>query len=124
MASVNPPIECDLSVLSREQREQLAALTDRLFPLTDDVRELPDGYALGFTDAPAELLSDAAVFIALDRLCCAFLRHGLTVDPGPGVAWLELTGGPDAKEAIADDIRTRVPDHLAASAGLVPPRAR
>ncbi|HSK98228.1 MAG TPA: hypothetical protein VK891_16495, partial [Euzebyales bacterium] len=99
------PIACDLSVLTDQERRDLEALANQIFPRADRAVDLPDGYALGFSDARADLLADVAAFIALDRLCCAFLRHALVVDAGPGVAWLELTGGPGAKEAIASDLR-------------------
>ncbi|HSK96081.1 MAG TPA: hypothetical protein VK891_05635 [Euzebyales bacterium] len=110
-----PPIVCDLSVLSAAQRARLEDVAGRVLPRADRLRELADGYAVGFIDAPADLLADLAAFIALDRLCCAFLRHALVSDPGPGLTWLELTGGPGAKEAIADDILTSVPGELTAA---------
>jgi hypothetical protein len=99
-------------------RERLAALGDKLFPTAQDVRDLPDGYALGYHDAPPELFAELAEFIALDRLCCAFLRHSLVSDPGRGTVWFEFTGGQGAKEAIASDLAQLLSDDLAAAAGL------
>lgn len=103
-ADPTPPIMCDLSLLTDEQRHRVEELARRRFPQADEVHELTDGYALAYADASPELLADLAEFIALDRLCCAFLRHALVADAGPGRVRLELTGGPGAKEALRSDI--------------------
>lgn len=113
------PILCDLSALSEDQRDRVTALARRMLPRADQLKVLPDGYALGFSDASAEQLADLAELIALDRRCCAFLRHGLVCDPGPGITWLELTGGPGAKDAITDEILQLVSTAVAAAAGVV-----
>lgn len=112
-------IECDLTALPDGGRERVTALGYRLFPMVREVRDLPDGYALGYHDASPELVSDLAEFIALDSICCAFVRHALVADPGRGTVWLEFTGGPTgAKEAIASDLARFLADDLAVAAGL------
>jgi hypothetical protein len=111
-------IECDLTALPDGGRERLTTLVDKLFPMAREVRDLSDGYAIGYHDASPELFSELADFIALDRLCCSFLRHGLVSDPGRGTVWLELTGRQGAKEAIASDIAQWLSDDVAITAGL------
>jgi hypothetical protein len=111
-------IVCDLTALSDDGRERVIALSDTLFPMAREVRELPDGYALGYHDASPELYSDLAEFIALHSVCCEFLRHGLVSDPGRGPVWLEFTGSQGAKEAIAGDLARFLSNDLAAAAGL------
>lgn len=111
-------LECDLTALPEGGRERLTALGHKLFPMAREVRELSNGYALGYDDASPELFSDLAEFIALDSICCAFLRHGLVSDPGRGTVWLEFTGGQGAKEAIASDFASLLSDDLAVTAGL------
>jgi hypothetical protein len=111
-------IECDLTALSDSGRERVIALADKLFPMAREVRDLSDGYALGYHDASPELFSDLAEFIALHSICCAFVRQGMVADPGRGTVWLEFTGGPPgAKEAIASDLARLLSDDLVA-AGL------
>jgi hypothetical protein len=112
-------IECDLTALSDSGRERVIALADKLFPMAREVRDLPDGYSLGYYDASPELFSELAEFIALHSICCAFLRHSLVADPGRGTVWLEFTGGPPgAKEAIASDLARLLSDDLAVAAGI------
>jgi hypothetical protein len=111
-------IVCDLTALSDSGRERVTALGHRLLPMAREVREMPDGYALGYHAASPELFSDLAEFIALDSICCAFLRHGLVADPGRGTVWLEFTGDHGAKEAVASDLARYLPDDVAVAAGL------
>jgi hypothetical protein len=111
-------IECDLTALSDDGRERVIALSHKLFPMAREVRELPDGYALGYHDASPELYSDLAEFIALHSICCAFLRHSVVSDPGRGPVWLEFTGGQGAKEPIASDLARLLSNDLAVAAGL------
>ncbi len=43
-------------------------------------------------------------FIQLERQCCPFLRFQLTVEPGGGPIWLELTGPPGTREFLAHGV--------------------
>lgn len=106
-----PPIACDLSVLSDRQRDRLEELGSVLSRV-DHIEELDDGYALAFVDASIGLILELAEFVALDGLCCAYMRHAVVCDAGPGLTWLELTGAPEAKQAIAADIGRLVPGDL------------
>jgi hypothetical protein len=118
MTDETPVIACDLTALPDGGRERVAALSGKLFAMVRHVRDLPDGYALGFEDASAELFSELADFIALDRLCCSFLRHGLVSEPGRGTVWLELRGQQGAKEAIARDVARLLPNDPSGAVGL------
>jgi hypothetical protein len=112
MTDEMPAIACDLTALPDGGRERVTALAGTLIPMAGEVRDLQDGYALGYHDASPGLFSALAEFIALDRLCCPFLRHGLVSDPGRGTVWLQLTGRQGAKEAIASDLAALLPDDL------------
>jgi hypothetical protein len=68
-----------------------------------EARWLPDGVLLRFAADP-EQLEMLATFIALERRCCAFLRFRLTVEPGGGPVWLELTGPPGTREFLAAEL--------------------
>lgn len=74
MPATEPPITCDLSVLTERQRARLEELTVRRFGEVAELLALPDGYRLGFVDPTDELLADLAEFLAFDRRCCPFLR--------------------------------------------------
>jgi hypothetical protein len=69
----------------------------------EEVRWLPDGVALRFATEP-ERLAMLATFIDLERQCCAFLRFRLTVEPGGGPLWLELTGPPGTRDFLAAEV--------------------
>jgi hypothetical protein len=68
-----------------------------------EARWLPDGVRLRFA-ADAERLAMLATFIDLERRCCAFLRFRLTIEPGGGPVWLELTGPPGTREFLAAEL--------------------
>jgi hypothetical protein len=60
---------------------------------------LNDGYALRFPTDDATL-TELMQLIQLERQCCAFLRFRLTVEPGGGPVWLELTGPEGTKSFL------------------------
>jgi hypothetical protein len=68
-----------------------------------EARWLPEGVALRFA-ADTEHLAMLATFVELERRCCAFLRFRLTVEPGGGPVWLELTGPPGTREFLAAEL--------------------
>jgi hypothetical protein len=62
--------------------------------LLADAREripVADGYRWRF-DPSADVLARAASTIDAERQCCRFLKFVLTVEPGGGSVWLEITG--------------------------------
>ena len=108
MSHSSPPLVCDLSKLTVSERRQLEAVVAELFPSANEVRALPDGYALGYLDASAETISKMAEFITYDRLCCGFLTHALVSEPLEGITWLRMTGRDGAKEVLAADVKQLV----------------
>jgi hypothetical protein len=105
---MNPPITpfvCDLTRLTDEQRTRLIAVSAHVFGAAVEVRVLHNGFALAFRDASAELISKMTEFIAYDRLCCAFLEHGMVSEAGGGPTWLNISGPEGAREVIAPDLQ-------------------
>jgi hypothetical protein len=100
-----PALVCDLSTLTDDQRIRLIEVSAEVFGAAGEVRELPNGFALAYRDASAELISKMAEFIAYDRLCCPFLEHAMVSEAAGGRTWLKITGGQGAKEVIAADMR-------------------
>jgi hypothetical protein len=45
----------------------------------------------------------------LERRCCAFLHLRLTVRPGEGGIWLEMTGPPGTPEFLAAEVVGEAP---------------
>ena len=83
------PIACTLLGAERQQRR--TQVFDRVFSRVKETRPLDDGYAIRFT-ADDSALAELMQLIQLERQCCPFLRFRLTVEPGGGPVWLELTG--------------------------------
>jgi hypothetical protein len=93
---------CDMSALSREQREAHQQLIGQLFGgLLRETRELPDGYAYRFDGEHYPLLAD---FITNERLCCPFLSFRLDVAPERGPVWLQLTAQGDVKPFLREEL--------------------
>lgn len=83
------PIVCDLTP------DEIQARRDGLLPgLLSEACErvsVTDGYRWRF-DSSADLLARVGHTIDAERRCCRFLRFVLTVEPGGGSVWLEITG--------------------------------
>lgn len=113
-----PPIACDLTVLTSEQRDRVTSLAVELFGRAASIEVLDDGYDVVWSDTTTDTIVELAEFVAYDAMCCTFLEHSITVDAGPGATHLRLTGREGAREAIAADFAPLLPPELAATAGL------
>ena len=97
------PIACDLGGLDALQRERRQALREQISPATQEVKELPDGYAFRFPAEPSLCLA-AAEFVTLERLCCPFFNFVLEVEKEGGPLWLRLTGREGVKEFLRAEL--------------------
>lgn len=97
-----PPVACSLS--PRELRERRAGIIARLRRHREETRVLPDGIAVQYDASTPEVLAALGEFIAAERQCCPFLRFRLTVEPGAGPVWLELTGPSGTREFLEREI--------------------
>ncbi len=97
------PIACNLFGLTEQQRKRQQELRTLLFEAGREVRELPDGYAIGLPATTANILA-AAEFVTLERLCCPFFRFELAVGGPAEPAWLRLTGGKDVKDFLKSEL--------------------
>ena len=86
-----------MGALSDEQRKRILVLVKQFRAAGQEVRELPDGYALRL---PAEsvMIKDVAEWITLERLCCPFFRFEMEVEQEGGAMWVRLTGREGVKE--------------------------
>lgn len=91
------PLACTLSATEQAQRgDEIAPL----FAEMQEVRELPDGYALRYPGGEtwaARLLA----FITGERACCPFFTFALVFEPQQGPLWLHLRGPAGTKEFVA-----------------------
>ena len=91
------PIACTLS--EQELRAGAEGLLPGLIVEARQTVELPDGVALRF-EATDGFLQRLATVIERERRCCAFLRFRVTVEPGGGPNWVEVTGPPGTREFL------------------------
>ena len=92
-------LACDLTAIPADAREEHVITAPQLFALAQEVRELPDGFAIRFLNEPGRFMA-IAEFIENDRLCCPFFNFGVDVEPNGGPLWLRLTGGEGVKEML------------------------
>ena len=91
------PIACTLDVGDQATRRDEIA---RLFEGRQQVRELPDGYAVQFSgddNVAAGLLR----FIVGERACCPFFTFELAFEPRQGPIWVSLRGPEGTKDVVA-----------------------
>lgn len=98
METSNLPIACSLTAPELQERRTDVLQKVRMTAL--EVKELEAGYAYRF-ESSESLLADLAELIQFEHQCCPFLRICLTVEPGDGPVWLELTGPSGTKEFLA-----------------------
>ena len=75
------------------------AIRATLLAHVQEVNELEDGYAFGFSDGSitgAKLLE----FIEAERECCPFFTFELIFEPENGPVWLRLRGSDEIKRFI------------------------
>ena len=71
----------------------------QLFETTQQVQELPNGFALRFLNEPGKFM-EIAKFIENESLCCPFFDFSVEVKPHRGPLWLRLIGGEGVKELL------------------------
>jgi hypothetical protein len=100
---------CDMLALSPTERQAHQELIGRLFgSLLLETRELEDGYAYRFEGQHYQLVAE---FIVHERLCCPFLTFVLTVAPGQGPVWLQLTAPGDVKPFLTEELGHYIAGH-------------
>ena len=92
------PVVCTLT--EGELRERRRTVLDSIRESATEVVAIPNGYCYRFKPTPI-LLSQLSNLVEMERQCCQFLTFRIVVEPQQPIA-LEVTGPPQAKEAIAD----------------------
>jgi hypothetical protein len=95
------PVACTLS--EPEVAERRAGLFADLARRRQETRSLAEGITLRYSSEQGTLAL-LGEFIQLESQCCPFLRFQLTVEPGGGPIWLELTGPPGTRDFLAHEI--------------------
>ena len=93
---------CNVSGLDIAQRQRHKSLTEVLAAAKQEVRELPDGYAIRF-QSESSMVKDLAEFITYERLCCPFFDFEIAMEREGGPLWLRLKGRPGVKKFIKSE---------------------
>ena len=94
---IDIPLVCELT--PAEMTARRATLLPGLLASAEERIPLSDGFRWRFA-ASGAWLAAAAETIDAERQCCRFLRFVLTVEPGGGPIWLEITGPQGASEFL------------------------
>ena len=94
---------CDLSALDAAQRERRALLNEWLVAGAMGVSERPDGYDVHLEPGSpgAEHVEE---FVALESLCCPFLRLRVAESPDHRGKVLEIRGEAGVKAFVAAEL--------------------
>ena len=98
MEKTSLPVACSLTEAGLQERR--SSVLQKLKLAVVEVKELRDGYAYRFPSDDA-LIAELAQLVSLERRCCEFLRFGITVEPGHGPVWLEMSGPQGTKDFLA-----------------------
>ena len=98
--------ERDLAVWDSERKQRYETLTGEFRSQVEEMKELDDGYAFRVSSESASIIK-LAEWVSLERLCCAFFKFALEVEPDGGPVWLRLTGGPGVKKFLRSEISAR-----------------
>ena len=97
---------CNVSALDEAQRRRRALLAEWFQVGTVDVHELSDGYAFHL-DEVSLAAQHVDEFVALERLCCPFLRLKVRRGPGHSGPVLEIGGRDGVKDFVASQLGIR-----------------
>jgi len=103
-AAKESPFACNVAGISAERRPRYMVLARKLVSAKQEVRELSDGYAFGFS-VEGSTIQDLAEFITYERLCCPFFDLEIVVEREGGPVWLRLRGREGVKEFIRIEFR-------------------
>jgi hypothetical protein len=96
-APTQSPLACNAMALEARQKQRIRALLEELRAETQEVRELPNGYAFRLP-AQASVISSAAEYVDLERRCCPFFDFVLSAKREGGPVWITLSGRAGTKE--------------------------
>ena len=98
--------ERELGLFDSERKQRYQTLTGEFESQVEEMKELDDGFAFRLNSVSVSIVR-LAEWVSLERLCCAFFKFALEVEPEGGPVWLSLTGGPGVKEFVRSEISTR-----------------
>jgi hypothetical protein len=96
-------LACNSSRLTAEQRQERVELAKLIHAQTQELQELPDGYAFRLPSS-STLFLELAEFVQLERCCCPFFNFKLELEANEGPIWLKITGPEGSKEFMKTEV--------------------
>ena len=98
MDSMSLPVACCL--MDSDLQERRRNVLQKVLSVVSEVKEIEHGFIYRF---PSDViwLRELANLVELEHQCCPFLKLSITVEPGDGPIWLEMSGPPGTKEFLA-----------------------
>ena len=96
------PLVCNDAALTTAQLVRLGALVKGFRTAKQEVKELPDGYALRLPCETSTIM-DVAEFMALVRTCSPYFDTALEAGREDGPVWLRVTGRPGVKQLVRSE---------------------
>ena len=100
MNSVSLPVAC--SLMDSELQERRRNVLQRVISMVSEVKEVDHGFIYRFPSDGA-WIRELANLVELEHQCCPFLKFTITVEPGNGPVWLEMTG-PEGTKAFLSEV--------------------
>ena len=99
MDSVSLPVAC--SLMDSELQERRRDVLQKVRSAVAEVKEVDYGFLYRFP-SDGTWIGELANLVELEHKCCPFLKFNITVEPGDGPIWLEMTGPRGTKEFLAE----------------------
>ena len=99
MDSMSLPVAC--SLMDSELQERRRTVLQKVRSVVSEVKEVEHGFIYRFPSDGA-WIRELANLVELEHQCCPFLKFSITVEPGDGPVWLEMTGPQGTKEFLAE----------------------
>ena len=100
MDSVSLPVAC--SLMDSELQERRRNVLQRVISMVSEVKEVDHGFIYRFP-SDGVWIRELANLVELEHQCCPFLKFTITVEPGDGPVWLEMTG-PEGTKAFLSEV--------------------
>ncbi|MGH9900274.1 MAG: hypothetical protein ACRD68_00365 [Pyrinomonadaceae bacterium] len=88
------------SLAEAEFRERRGGILRKVRDAVEEAKEVEGGYAYRFRP-DKNFIVELAGMVNLESQCCPFLRFRMTVEPGGGPIWLEMTGPQGTRDFLA-----------------------
>ena len=99
MDSMSLPVAC--SLMDSELQERRRTVLQKVRSVVSEVEEIENGFRYRFPSNGA-WITELANLVELEHQCCPFLKFTITVEPGDGPVWLEMTGPQGTKEFLTE----------------------